>query len=78
MFKSFVGVAPRRYAELFDLGKLKRKTSTGDKKNWLVKDPRLRRQELESVYIMKETFFNLLFEQLANTVKEKLQTQEGI
>jgi deoxycytidylate deaminase len=78
LFKSFVGVAPRRYAELFDLGKLKRKTSTGDKKNWLVKDPRLRRQELESVYIMKETFFNLLFEQLANTVKEKLQTQEGI
>ncbi len=78
LFKSFVGVAPRRYAELFDLGKLKRKTPTGDKKNWLVKDPRLRRQELESVYIMKETFFNLLFEQLATTVKEKLQNQEGI
>ncbi|HEY9757692.1 MAG TPA: anti-phage dCTP deaminase [Oculatellaceae cyanobacterium] len=75
VFKSFVGVAPRRYAELFDAGRLKRKTETGVKKNWLFKNGRLRRQELETAYVTKETYYSDLFNELATTVRAKLQLE---
>lgn len=73
VFQSFVGVAPRRYAELFDAARLKRKNDDGKKKNWNVNNVRLRRSELEPAYVMKESYYSDLFVNKAENVKTQLQ-----
>jgi cytidine deaminase len=63
VFESFVGIAPRRYSELFDVGSLKRKDSSGKKLNWTYGKARLRKPELETTYAVKESYYKDLFDQ---------------
>ena len=60
-FESFVGIAPRKFSELFELGSIKRKDSTGAKSSWTVSKARLRRAELETTYFVKESYYSDLF-----------------
>jgi cytidine deaminase len=76
VFQSFVGVAPRRYNELFDLGLLKRKNEKGLKKNWIFRNGRLRCPELEIAYVAKESYYSDLFVSLEEAVEKHQKNKE--
>jgi len=72
-FESFVGIAPRRYSDLFELGSLERKDSSGKRINWNYKKGRLRKPELETTYSVKEMYYRDLFLTASESVAEKLK-----
>lgn len=71
-FETFSGIAPRKYADVFELGSLKRKDSAGNKLNWTYKNARLRRSELETTYVIKEAYYIDLYKGVSATVKTEL------
>jgi deoxycytidylate deaminase len=77
-FESFVGIAPRKFADLFELGAIKRKDPAGQKRNWTYKNARLRKAELSVTYVTKETLYTDVFEAKEKLVLERKETGEGV
>ena len=62
-FEPFVGVAPRQYSKLFELGSLERKSADGRIKMWSAFEADTRMLQPSSTYLEKESRFVETFRQ---------------
>jgi len=56
-FLPFVGIAPRQYMSLFDIGAIKRKNDDGEVIEWNAEDPTPRMPQQSPIYMYKEQRF---------------------
>lgn len=79
IFEPFVGLAPRQYMSLFELGKIERKTADGRIKQWSAFEADTRMGQPSSAYLEKEQRFLIEFrtklEALAGLASNPLESK---
>jgi cytidine deaminase len=79
-FEPFVGLAPRQYMSLFELGKIERKTADGRIKQWSAFEANTRMGQPSAAYLEKEqrflSEFRTKFEALAGLASNPSESGE--